>query len=339
MKKISIILLGMIFIFCSFSIFTVVHADNSTDFSNAQYEVTFEKGGELNIIGVTPNAGKEYYYTITSNNTKPEFNSTSKDWGILKLGTSGLKNDGTNTTFMLNQDLYIWIVEKTSGKEDAEFVVEGKKLERTGYPKDYNLFVSSFISEGITQIILNDIGYHYTVPRTLKLRIGKIGDTSILNKLKNNTSVGFNDLLSYSKTASAIYENNNLELKEKKCTTNISMNPENGNYYYIYATLDDENGKYYPVEGVTIGQASVIGKNWSLFLYGTNDFKWSGTNSGESETTPETISPKTDPDETVATTILPKTGISTTIIIITMIGVGFIASVLDRKYKRWKDIK
>lgn len=92
----------------------------------------------------------------------------------------------------------------------------------------------------------------------------------------------------------------------------------------MYVEFDDENGKYYPIEGVTLAQAwfSSSSEDWDLFAYTKGDFQWDG------------LAP-TDP--TTATGELPQTGVSigiTLAIAIVLIG-GTVAYI---KYKKLKNI-
>src|SRR5699024_5469195 len=122
------------------------------------------------------------------------------------------------------------------------------------YPKYANVFTATFFSNDTTQIVFS-VPWGYNT-RKINLRIGKITDNSILNKIKNNNITGFEELLEYGKTQTAIYDN---QLTSTKPTNSyfdngynnnedapiIDLKLENEAYYYVYAELDDENGKYY----------------------------------------------------------------------------------------------
>ncbi len=82
------------------------------------------------------------------------------------------------------------------------------------------------------------------------------------------------------------------------------MNLIDDAYYFVYVELDDENGKYYPMEDVNLYQAQINGDSHSNMLYHYLDsgFVWnlgdesSGSQSGGTE------EPSTDGgDKTVAT--------------------------------------
>ena len=104
---------------------------------------------------------------------------------------------------------------------------------------------------------------------------------------------------------------------------------EDKQYYYIYIEFDDENGKYYPVEGVTLGQAwfSTSSSNWDLWAYTKSEFKWDDLSSTYTPTDEEI-------DNTTATGKLPQTGTSI-VIYVAMTVVIIAAVILAIKYKRY----
>ncbi|MBR3249736.1 MAG: hypothetical protein IKF83_03435 [Clostridia bacterium] len=372
MKRFFTIVLLMTIIFGIFAVCTVSNADDETttdtitwtDFSNAKYEIKYSSAGhsfiDISEIEVSQ-ALPTYYWFITPNNTKPEFDESNinnyKNNKVIGSKTSKSISINAAEYLELNQDVYLWIVEEqyNNSKTNYNFVLEGKKIERTGYAKDNNLFFASYISYNANQIIFNNIAWGEHT-RNIKLKIGKITDATILNKIKNNANDGFTDLLQYSKTAQTVYDNQLVSSKYKtgsfymgyNTTANFDGTPinipitslEDKAYYFVYATLDDENGKYYPVEGVTITQASVFktleDQPWFLFLYGTNNFNWSEFESGSSSSTTPKVDPDGDP--TVAPTILPKTGVNLTIIL-AIVGLATAGVVSYQKYKMWKEIK
>lgn len=347
MKKITIFMLILLLLFGMFSVFTVSNADNAVDFSNANFEVKYKSSNTCFCIisGISTNSSTTVYWTVTSTNTKPD-KSKLDNFEKAPVSSEGKTELNISKYVELNQDLYLYILDATG----ESFLVDGKKIERSAYPKDYRLFSDYFnaTSDGL-QLGLKDVAIASNTTRKINVKIGKITDTAILNKIKNNASTGFSELLTYAKTATAIYDNQ-ISYKtadSSKIPLGIPISSlDNKAYYFAYILADDENGKYYPIEGVTLAlsdvfdstKMSVSSDAWYLFFYGRDKFQWSEFGSGGTETNnPGTVTPKTDPDETIATTILPKTGISTPLIII-MIGIAFVSFVLDRKYKKWKDI-
>lgn len=106
-------------------------------------------------------------------------------------------------------------------------------------------------------------------------------------------------------------------------------------YYYIYIVFDDENGKYYPIEGITLGQAflSEYTDYWSLWAYTSEDFEWNSL-----ESTYEGSGNKEETkDETVTNKEIPKAGASKIItIIITSVALSIVVSY--KKYNKYKGI-
>lgn len=255
----------------------------------------------------------------------------------------------------LKQDLYLWVIESSELKEwyydtngdyigyATKFLVEGKKLDRASLPP-LNLILQSFHISSSSSDTDNYTNIYFNFPsatenRKFTLKIGKITDNTILTKIKNSDYTGITDLLSYAKNNSAVYS--------KQLTTTRTayfMNDdalfdgrsllENGAYYFIYVDFDDENGKYYPVEGVTLGQAWVLSSinSWDLLAYTSSDFKWDNLSS--------TYTPsesKTD-DSTIAPGILPKTGTNVVIMIFMIFAISLIGVIFYKKYINYKDI-
>ena len=103
-------------------------------------------------------------------------------------------------------------------------------------------------------------------------------------------------------------------------------------YYYIYVEFDDENGKYYPIEGVTLGQAWISRTNeyWDLWAYTSDEFEWNNLS-----TTPSEEQPK---DETISPEKIPHAG-SEVLIIIAVIILAVTTCVISyKKYNWFRDI-
>lgn len=176
-----------------------------TDFSKAEYKISYRtRNAELSVSNVTPiiGQGHSYYYLITASNTKPSF-----DFNDFAHNLSFTSTNDVTSYLELNQDLYLWVVETNSSNEH-NFVVEGKKLDRPEYPKYSDIFSSILLSSDEDR---SNISFY--VPwasdhtRKINLKIGKIEDVSILNKIKNKENDAFQKLLEYSKISNTIYNN------------------------------------------------------------------------------------------------------------------------------------
>lgn len=343
---------------------TVYAAPEITDFSNAKFEtaLNFEKE-TLKITGINPSSDSRtnYYYIITSDKTRPTIAKTTH--GAIDNESMGdiieilMVNTDENYIYTrdiskyaeLNQDMYIWILQETGlgnsyYDEDGEytssiveFLVEGEEVQRAELPK-LNLILQTLsigywtnLTTGETENYTH-IDFNFptaTQNRKFKLKIGKITDTAILAKIQKNDYAGITELLNYAKTHDAVYSEDLETTSKSYFTTEGTLFDgrkllENKAYYYVYVEFDDENGKYYPIEGVTLAQAwfSPSSEDWDLFAYTKGDFQWDG------------LAP-TDP--TTATGELPQTGVSigiTLAIAIVLIG-GTVAYI---KYKKLKNI-
>lgn len=352
---------------------TVYNAPEFTDFTNAKYETSLNGYLEnLKISGITPkdSIGYNYYFMITPNSTKPELatkhGQLDQDTMKGKFGNLSV-NAKENYIYTrklseyseLNQKLYLWVIQETKlgntyyntegsyTNYSTKFVVEAKEIKRTTLPQ-LNLILQKFSIGHWTSSTSNETGnYTYinfnfpssTENRKFTLKIGKITNTTILNKIKNNDYSGITELLTYAKNNNSIYS------KELTTTSTAYFRSdealfdgnkllENKAYYYIYVQFDDENGKYYPIEGITLGQAwlSTSSSSWDLWAYTSSDFKWENLNSTY------TPSDNKTEDSTVASGSLPKAG-KNIIMLSCLISVAIIGIVTYKKYNTYKDIK
>lgn len=352
---------------------TVYSAPEFTNFTNAKYETSLNGYSEnLKISGITPkdSIGYNYYFMITPNSTKPELVTKhgQLDQDTMK-GKFGNLSVNTKENYIytrklseyseLNQKLYLWVIQETKlgntyyntdgsyTNYSTKFVVEAKELKRTTLPQ-LNLILQKFSIGHWTSSTSNETGnYTYinfnfpssTENRKFTLKIGKITNTAILNKIKNNDYSGITELLTYAKNNNSIYS------KELTTTSTAYFRSdealfdgnkllENKAYYYIYVQFDDENGKYYPIEGITLGQAwlSTSSSSWDLWAYTSSDFKWDNLNSTY------TPSDNKTEDSTVASGSLPKAG-KNIIMLSCLISVAIIGVVTYKKYNTYKDIK
>lgn len=162
------------------------------------------------------------------------------------------------------------------------------KVERPIDKKYSELFGTPLIGSNLTYISINTPMENY-VTRRAKLRIGEITDNSILSAIKDNdTTNGLDKLLDYSKNSSTIYEG----IIEGKPSFVANLHDDlkgkvkSDTYYYIYINFDDENGKYYPVEGVTIGLGIATQQSCQIAFYGNSKFVWNEKSDTQIPTNP-----------------------------------------------------
>ena len=312
-----------------------------TDFSNAKFELKKEGVSDpiIEISGVTPKENHSYDLYITSNSNKPNVDELTIDSSIALSYDKDSKTFKTTASDLLasyvelNQDLYATILDRIY-LGNRNIVKYGEKLTKYSEPKYNDAFRYTFISSANTQIVTN---YTHSTKnnRKIQIKVGKITDIGILQKIKNNDANGFSNLMTYAKSNSGLYDQV-LDSKEHSdsieytATKSIDLQGlQDEEYYYLYVKPIDENGKYVSTEAVTLGQAYVSNDYWSLHFYGSSDFKWTDweTNSGGG---------KTDPgDDSIVPGTLPKTGYEYVTyggIILVVALSGFIAYKKYRKY-------
>lgn len=320
-----------------------------TDFSNAKFEL--KKQGKskaiIEVSNVEPKEDSSYRLYLSSDSSKPNISSIitesnyssevmslvyDKDSKLFKSVTANNGVDEVSKSVELNQDIYATVIEYSSRKENID--IYGVKLERYEEPKYFEALSSTFTSNIMTQISTN-FTHAKVNNRKIKVKIGEIADTSVLQKIKNNDSDGFSNLLSYAKSSDSLY-NKTLEankddsyaIEYTNSTGELSISGiKDKGYYYLYLELDDESGKYTPGEAVTLGIGYNNTNGWGINYYDTNEFEWVNfSTEGNIDT---------DKDPTVAPTPIPQTGQSIAIVV----GIGFsivAAYILVKKYKEYK---
>jgi len=364
---------------------SVYGAPKFTDFSKAKFqnEISYTEES-LKISGITPAENGSYYYVVTPTKTKPNLvlsggmidsSIEGQDFNLLTINTKDnyvyTRNLAKYTE--LNQELYLWVIQQVSLEEyyydsnskyvshASRFVVEGEKLTRAQLP-NLNLILKSFTigewtysNDSANYTSINFNFPTHTEKRKFTLKIGKVTDNKILTKIQKGDYTGITELLSYAKKNESVYS------KELTTTTRGFYRNDkaifDGNkllknkaYYYIYLQFNDENGKYAPIEGVTLGQAilSSTNNNWDLWAYTADNFEWDNL----TPTTPETDkkdevkeenidkeenTEKEEKDDTVSDVKLPNTGkqiiISSIIVLLAISGI-----LMYKKYNQYKGI-
>lgn len=299
--------------------------DNTwTDFNNAKFELKKDaiSGAIIQISNVVPQSNSRYYMFINSNSDKPNVTSNSSDKIIdleyNKESKTFLSNDVSNYV-ELNHDLYVTILEEKS-YEDERIVLYGKKVEKYTEPKYSDAFHATFMTNDMNQLVMT-FTHSEKNNRKMQIKVGKITDTSILQKIKNKDASGFASLLTFAKSSNTMFNKTVdadkdqifIEYKAGKEFSNgqnvINLNGlENGAYYFLYVKADSENGKYTSPEAVTLAKAEFnkLDSGWKLFFYGSSDFEWADFGNVETNNTKEV-----ENDHTTAKGNLPQTGVNT----------------------------
>lgn len=290
-----------------------------TDPSNIKFTVT--EDFYLKVTGLKEDG--KYYGFISNGKIAP----TVPDTGWIENENLPVTNKpGFSISKYLEKsgDIYVWIYETqiVNNVRQNKCIIEAQKIERPAPKKIGTRMKCYFLNEETSTHLFE--AYNYENARKINVKIGKVTDKSILRAIKNGETDCLQKLLDYAKNADSIYTGT-VPLGRSESITN-KLNLVNDEYYYVYMVLDDENGKYFPVEDVSLYQALTYEKDGktskNLFDYLNDNFKW---NLGNDDTTI---------DNTTATGKLPQTGAS--IVIYVAITLVIVAGVIFAiKYKKY----
>lgn len=336
------------------------------DFSNAKYEnsidTTYNETLKITNVKFGQKSDASYHYIITSSNTKP--NVIKKSNGEIDLDAmknsmgNFLVNEDENYMYVndiskyteLNQDIYVWIIQQTGLEKNyydesgnyisysTKFVVEGKKITRAEL-KSVIRYFSVITTQDSENTSINFNFPSNTENRKFNIKIGKVTDNSILSKIKNNDYTGIKELLTYAKNNDSVYSQTLTTTRRGWYESNTKLLDgrkllKDDSYYYVYVKFDDENGKYYPIEGVTLAQAILYSTDtndgFSMYAYTDSNFKWNN----EMSSAPEANKGE---DNTTAKGNLPQTGVGIGLTVtITLVIAGSVF--VYNKYRKLKGI-
>ena len=281
------------------------------------------------IVSGLPSGGR-YEYFVDSNPSTP-YDSSIRLYGLTEKDStykSSLRLGKIQVE--LNKDYYIHIVDRSDSSNPKKIAdVKLIKPDLSAYNKFSGLSFSAYDS---SNLYLN-LPYNLKdddVTRKIHFKIGRITDTSILNSLKNNEASGFANLNNFAKKdTNAVFDKTVEANKYNGYSTQENLinykDLTHNAYYYLYAELDTENGKYLPLESITITKAHVYpdsGK-WFMFFYGSKDFNFDGID--------DAVNPDNSENEEKPP-VFPDTGEKT--LIFSIIGVtAIVAIVLFKKNK------
>ena len=329
-----------------------------TDISNAKLEVYDSDNsgivsGFLKITGVKSLDKHTYYIIITD--TKEEPNIIEN--GVGKIDNYVSTNDLTkgvdvNTYLEEKGDHYVWVIEEQQSHEvlNKSFahktLIAGQKLGTLKMPPLSQRLPISITNGELS--IRNNLPHGNNVERKYIVKIGKVTDEAIINKIKNKDASGYESLLLSAKTAEALYteeiltKTKELKVGERNKFDEKGFKFEKGTYYFIYTVIDDENGIYVPAEdvGLYMGLSDYSLENLndtSEWNGNPTDPNPSNNNSGNNNNNSSTYNTQSI-DRTTAPGKIPQTG-QAFIAIFAAIILGITTNIGRKKYKEIKNIK
>ncbi len=334
---------------CEINIISTREEENNlSDFSNAFFEIKntgttaricIMQTLEISNISFSDSQDNKLYYAITRDQTEP---SEEEFIQINKYDDTSIRIGSFEKYTELNGNIYLWIKEEyinAEGQTEQAYRVADQELDRAKIAKYTELFSSTFIEKDKTQIEFNMPSYSEN--RKCNIKIGKITDNNLLKTIKEDYEKGFEELINYAQSSSSIFDKK-LNVQNDEITENLGLPTlDAGSYYYMYAQFDDESGKYYPIEGITIAQAGSTGK--TLNFYGTDNFKWNisgnsgngnnGNSNGNGGNTGGSGNQGTQSPDPI-----PQAGMNIIIVIAIagVLGIGIISYIQYRKYKEIK---
>lgn len=291
---------------------------------SSDYTATYE-GNSLVVSGL-PTGGSYAYFADFSSST-PYENSTTI-FSLIEGEGSYVSAETSNDLIQINQDIYAHIVDKADPLHPVK--IADVKVTKPSF-NNYNYFSSLSHSTKTHTQLLFDIPYDLNnedMPRKIHYKIGSISDASILRLFKNGDASGFAKLMEYAENdsnplydevKSPVYANGYAQDGEIIAGSKLTDNA----FYYLYAVLEDEDGKYIPLKSVTLAQADVFPDqdySWYLFFYGSRELNFDG------------VSDPTTPDSDKTPSVLPATGEKA--LVFALIGVTVAGVVIFRKKMR-----
>ncbi len=230
---------------------TEVGADTAkrADVSKIAFEWT--EFYNLKVKNVNFIEGNDYYIHVSHNKDEKLTVTDLESIDINNIWNKTMVNNeisDLNDIVAENGDIYIWICELDS-KFVPKIVVEAKKIDRKTQNALGDRIFASFSNDNTLISCWEPLGNEN---RKVSVKIGIVTDNSILKAIKNGETNSMQRLLTYAISADSIY-NEKMSLGTSKTITK-SMNLVANKFYYAYLKVDDENGKYYPIEDVELYQ-------------------------------------------------------------------------------------
>lgn len=322
--------------------------DKVDDFKDAKLNIVQTgdvRNYKLVISNVTPKDKHTYYYAVNDGTSVPAFSTDLKQFSV-DTSKKELTSDFISNYLEVAKDQYVYVFDRYLD-ENTQFVnklvVSKAKLVKPVQKKYTDAFYATIISRldksvnAETQILFNT-PWDLNTTRKVTLKIGKIADDTVLKKLYNKKGDALSSLLEYAKSAEGLLNKTMDSNDGGKSAGGIVLSSKedlfdtsklkDGEYYFLYAVVEDENGKYVKTEGVTFASANIV-KNledsYLLNFFGSEDFEWSEVvrDAAENEKDPS----RGGKDDTTAGDKIPQTG-TNEIIAVAVIAVVTISGVV-----------
>ncbi len=312
-----------------------------TDFSGVSIELireTYKVGLDIKNVPNDKLMDNSSYYVLFSNQKEIQISESELENRVATIDKNKIIVDDMKVTEFLenNGNIYATIVQQKVGTNECKKIFGEVEIKRPALLPLGSRIQCYFFNDD-TSTYFKEMSISET--RKINIKIGEITDKNILLSIKNGEANCLQKLLNYAKTAESICSTTVPVGRSSSITSN--MNLVNDKYYYVYMEMDDEDGKYYPVEDVSLYQALVddeVGKE--LFDYLSGEFKWNLENdeTGNAPTTTDNESQETEKkDETTSPKAIPATGIKSILMVI--VALTGIAVFCSYKYNKWKGIK
>lgn len=321
-----------------------------TDVSNVSFSISkpdsdFGSYG-LEISGLSPKENRDYFVFVQNSSTlsadisSNPFSSDEKFF-VSQNGTS--LNGFINKNIETNGDIYVWLYERVSGFSDLDessrvkLLISARKVERPNL-RSLGLRMQAYFFSEYTSLFVKE--FPISDGRKFHIKIGNIENNEILTAIRDGKAGSFASLLNYAKSDSSAFYDSAFSYNSTSTNKYNAISPNlpvvHNGFYYVYMYLEDEGGKYYPLEDIGLYQGCVsesIGKNMWDYYTQKDKFNWDALGSETPGTSTPTPAP-TPTDPTQATTALPDTGKELLIaILVSFAAIGAGSYIIYRKYK------
>ena len=332
-----------------------------TDVSNVTFEWDFTVSGNFQTPNIKLNNmtyKEDHGYYVYISNTKDTLDMENLDIsneGIKSISSEFPIISRVDSFYEVNKPIYVSLIEsaydETQTTRVYHMLIENQELARKPQASIGNRLQAYFFEDETSTFCYEPKSDEREESANINYKIGLVKDNDILRAIQNGESDCLERLMSYAKN----------DANGKTGTVKLGYDASildkidliDDAYYYAYLELDDENGKYIPIEDVSLYQGSVVttlsGKvDKGLFDYLSDDFVWNlseeggditpDNNDNNNTPTPTPDDNQNEQDNTIAGGRLPQTGVTITlafsIVILTIVGI-----IIYRKNKQMRDIK